>query len=1354
MLGLQETRSAGTPSTKTYNCVACSATFNGLASLLVHQASHASEISDHKVSALPTCSHCSGLFASKELLDKHQCMVLPPPVAPDVHKKEHEINTQVKPQVGEPSITNSEAELEDSLKTACSHDAPVEVPSQETITQEHMDVGLQPSDSPTCIPILDLPPVQDIVAQEHIEELQLLDPSTCIPNLDLPPVKETVTTEHLDDGLQSCNPSACIPISDVPPVQETITQKHMDDMLQPFDPSACVPISDLPPVQDTVAPEHIEELQLLDPSTCLPILDLPPVKETITTEHLDDGLQPSDPPACIPVSDLTPAQDTITQEHLDDGLQSSEPSIPETLAVGDQSFASEAKKIKLENLSNHSDSEESANESERSDSKKSLLKMLASAYLNRRPPAQIQLEQSKRTLPPRKVSPRAPIQNPAVISTSSSSNFMDQLRQKMAKFGPNREGVKQAGGIGKVKPKKKKLKRIISTTKILYPIVALESCQKSLQDNMEGRHQCGVCSRVFQDVDSLIMHHALHKKERVKFCRRCRQYLICVISVPNNHVCSISNIGPSRHFTFVRKSFLTSNNPTMLHSRKMFHCTMCNRSYTRRHSLNKHNCQWIASLKSSATAAKQAENFHSLGEGSSAGKGLVSSEQISVGVNTGKLQIVKSEDLRADFPNKETRLVQKPSPVKSNIHSGSAKSFPPFLANVSKINSAKLNVNFNSAGPTSSRLRERNIRKGSESELDESQWTVPLDDNEIEVMDVDEGKRDSVVAPKNNSDDDVILEPTVKSQPSLLLSGREFQVHISEKGVKRFSCNRCNRSYSRHFTVQQHLKICSARKLREQHSFGKAGILALKKKFPCPLCSASFTRKDRMNMHRKRCQAMRNPTMLAGNRMLEKKNEAPQGNMFVLPPAAKNDVRQDNNKTSAGSGNWGIMSLPSVLPRKVTCECGAVFTCPRLLFEHLQLHAMESYICSHCGENLKSWAELEAHQKLHTQAQVQPQQKQQFQTSSQSVKSQPQDVLKSPLSNRPLPEGSVCHRCKKIFRTRKSMLRHLRLSCRGEIAVQKNHTCSRCGMTFQSQLAHKVHVQSNSCTPSYKPIRCPVCVRWFSSVDGLKKHLLTHSQQKVLTCQICRHKCSSHEDLEEHKRNIHGPKKASASPTLQSAHVSQSNPSNAFRCQICQRTYPKLQSLKDHLRKVHRPQGINMVNLSALQPKAGGLPSSAAMVQQSQSKQLQCTICARTYPDIQSLRNHRRRVHRILGSGLQPSRGPVQQSHFSQFQCHICSRSYPDMRSLRNHRRRVHRLLGGLEMFKGTLVQSLDNQYKCHICQRSYPDVTSFKNHRRRVHHILGEVPDTAKMAAPDIVELKEEPEMLPVISLDGPQTR
>ncbi|XP_072536491.1 uncharacterized protein [Salminus brasiliensis] len=1220
MLGLQETRSAGTPSTKTYNCVACSATFNGLASLLVHQASHANEISDHKVSTLPTCSHCSGLFASQELLEKHHCMVLPLPVAQDVYRcdcgeefgescdlQEHKTkHVKEPPQLGEPSDTNSEAEPE--VKTAGCHDTPVEVL-----------------------------------------------PSPC-----------------------ENSPSHCV---------------------------------DESPDQDTHS-----------------------VSEADKTE-------------CIPTSDLPPVQDTVAQEHCDEGLQPSDPSVPSALAEeSDPVSENEAEIVKFEK-SALSDSEESANESEKleSNDKKSLLKMLASAYLSRRQPAQTKWEQSKRTLPPRKVSPRAPMQTPAEISTSSSGDFVNQLRQKVAEYGPAGEGCRQPdGSLVNVKPKKKKkIKRIVSTTKTLYPVVALETCQKLVKDNIEGKHQCGVCRRVFQDVDSLIMHHALHKKERVKYCRRCRQYLICVISVPNNHICSVSNVGTPRHFTFVRKSFLTSNNPMMLHSRKLFHCTLCNRSYTRRHNLNKHNCQWIASLKCSATSSEQDGKVHNFGEGCSAGEQLGSLEHnsarhINVGVNTGDLRFVKTEELTADFPFKEARIGTQPlSSVTSGIHLGSAKSFPPFLAKVPKFSSVPL-TEF-----TDARMREGSDTEERES-LEESQWTVPLDDTEIDVMmDVDEEKHHLVEAPKDNSDDVVILEPAIKCQPSLVMSSKDFQVHISESGVKRFSCNRCQRSYSRRFTVKQHLKICGARKLMEQRSFGKASILALKKKFPCPHCGTSFTRKDNMNIHRKRCQSIRNASILVGNRMLEKKNQASQENMFVLPPVSKSQARQESGKNSSGSGNWGIMSLPSVLPRRVTCECGAAFTCPRLLFEHLQLHAMESYICSHCGENLQSWAEFEAHQKLHAQTPRQKgEQLQHFQAAVQNPNTQPQDLLKSRLTNRPLTEPCVCHRCKKIFGGRKSLLRHLRLSCRGDVAVQRKHCCSRCGMTFQSPLAHKVHVQSNNCTPSFKPMRCPVCVRWFSCVDGLKRHLVSHSQQKVLTCPTCRHKCSSHEDLEEHKRKVHGTKEASASPTIQSAHVSQSDPSNAFRCQICQRSYPKLQSLKDHLRKVHRPQGLNQVGLGA-----GGLQSAVGAMQQSQSKQYQCQICARAYPDIQSLRNHRRRVHRILGSGLQPSKAAGQQSHSSQFQCHICSRSYPDLRSLRNHRRRVHRILGGLEMFKGKVVQSPDNPFKCQICQRGYPDVRSLKNHRRRVHRILGDIPDSAKVAATDEEQSKAEPEVLPISS-------
>ncbi|XP_056123667.1 zinc finger and BTB domain-containing protein 24-like, partial [Rhinichthys klamathensis goyatoka] len=116
MLGLQETKSAGSP--KTYSCVACSATFHNLASLLVHQATHASEISSQTESTLPTCDSCGSLFASKDLLEKHHCIMSASPVSPaqtyicecgeefsgvtalEAHKKQHGPENKDKSDLG------------------------------------------------------------------------------------------------------------------------------------------------------------------------------------------------------------------------------------------------------------------------------------------------------------------------------------------------------------------------------------------------------------------------------------------------------------------------------------------------------------------------------------------------------------------------------------------------------------------------------------------------------------------------------------------------------------------------------------------------------------------------------------------------------------------------------------------------------------------------------------------------------------------------------------------------------------------------------------------------------------------------------------------------------------------------------------------------------------------------------------------------------------------------------------------------------------------------------------------------------------------------------------------------------
>ncbi|XP_066533300.1 zinc finger protein 850-like [Hoplias malabaricus] len=1354
MLEIQETKSASKPSSKTYSCVACSATFNCLSPLLVHQASHTSESSDQKAAILPSSSHCSGLSVNSELLINHHCMAFSPLVTEDLNKcdpcqdltecnsiqEAHIIETQVEPQLDKTSKIISETiETDERNKTSnpcrdsdlvemnCSHSDQDTIHSDEilpshctdeplhlnldansenkistpdksavniTFPQEHHDEGLQPSKSPTedftgCCAIQESHEIETQV-EPQLDKMNN-DDSKYNETSGLASVSELAEIDFIHSDKAKINSEtsdamleAYTCTSDLLPVPSTISQERHDERTHASEsPSEALDITEITATLDAQETETQIEPQLDKMSN-----EISEINETSEVAEMDcshSDYQPKPPSRCTdkPIhqnpdavsedykstSDLVPIHDTISQDDQDHEERPQASKSPT-----DECFEDEIENLKFQTVS---DSEELTGESKDSMKDNSLMKMLASAYMSRKHPAQMQYDHSQRNLPPQKVSPSPQIQTPAFRSASNSRYFINQLRQKVAKFGLRREGFRYSRNILNVKPiKKKKKKWILSTTKTLYPVVAIETYQKLDRDNTEGKHQCGVCRRVFQDVDSLVMHHVLHKKERVKFCRRCRQYVIFVISVPNNHICSSFNAGT------------LSNSPAIQHPRKLFHCTLCNRSYTRRYRLKRHNCQGIASLKQSATGAESDDDKISYFEESTSSEKHF--DLVNFEVNTGEFKQIKNEDLD-ESPFEENYQKTKHPSLTAGVRLSSAESFPPFHSNNS--------------------LQDQRYDTEASESLSDSQWTVPLDDAEV---DIDNYKRHLVDSRKESADEVLDFEPNITHDTGSMsdLSNTDFHMYVSASGVKRFSCSKCHKSYSRRSRVRQHLTICGAQDFTEQDS----NILAIKKMFPCPNCGRSFTRKYRMNIHRSKCPMRNSNTM-------EKSHE----NLFVLPPFSNQEVTQEDSSSNSGSGSWGLMSLPSVLPRKVTCDCGAAFTCPKRLFEHLQMHALESYICSFCGETLPSWAAFEAHQKVHAQSvqkestpqqphvQSQLQQVPHFQQSKQNQKYQAQGMLRSKVNYKRHSQPSVCPRCKKVFGWRKSMLRHLRLSCRGDTAVQKEYSCSRCGMMFQSQLKHKVHIQSNNCTPSFKPIRCPVCVRWFTCVDRLKSHLVSHSQQTVFMCQICGHKCSSDEDLKEHKA-VHGLKEVAESPTIQSAQVSQSNPSEAFQCQICQRSYPKLQSLKDHVRKVHRPPSLNPVSGGTSGPKAGEPWSSG--VQQGQSNQFQCNVCSRTYPDIRSLKNHKRRVHRIL-SGFQPTNGTVQQSYSSPFQCHICSRTYPDIGSLKNHKRRVHRILSGFEPSEGTVQQSNSSQFQCNICSRTYPDIRSLKNHKRRVHRIL-----------------------------------
>ncbi len=1343
MVGLQETSSTESP--KTYSCVACSATFHNLASLLVHQASHAGEISQQLESALPTCVSCGSLFASKDLLEKHHCVMLPTPASPvhtyicdcgeefswltalEDHKKQHGSEDKVKsdlesiPVVPDNKTDSSRAvsdQVFHSLSPSYTNEKPLAQtppPTSNSDIKENPSADMDRNKSAD----IDLNRSADMDSNKSADRNESADMDSN-ESADMDRNKSADRNESADmdrnkSADMNSNESADMDRNESADMDSNESADINRNVSADMDSNESADMDN-----NESADMDSNESADMDSNESAD-MDSNKSADMDSNESADmDSNESADMD-----SNKSADMDSNESADMDNNIlkpSESHPVTEEQVHLPEQ----DSDALITSNVVNNSvqDNEKSPESGEDSAAfnKKSILKMLASAYTSHRQPVQMK----QRNLPPRKVSPRAPMQ-PAITMTIPKPKPLE-----------NQSEIKKENTVVSVKTAKMlaKKSKIISVTQTLCPVVVLETRQKLFgRDNVEGRHQCRLCRRVFQDLDTLIMHHALHKKERVKFCLCCQQFVITVISVPESHVCFE---GFSRnHQPLMGKMSLKPVSPTVQQVEKIFYCSLCKRGYTRMRSLKKHNCPCKASLKSLTTVGTSGNvKLQNLEECSravlNAKTNQMSTQHINIGVGTEPIKIEEQNTELSIGKKDQTGLKMQ---LKEQLNP--PKTLESVFASVS--NSKPTESTKNSVeGPANIgevKLEERD-------KLVEKQWTMPLDDAEIDVLiDVDQNDSDEddltdvVRDDCDEAEDVVIIEPHEDQEMKSAVPSNGFQVHVTNKGLKRFVCNGCQRSYSRLFTLKEHLKNCEAINLKQQNvtSSNTAGPI---KRFPCPQCGRFFSRKDNMNMHQRKCHPATNTDSVVSNRTIEPKTPAAQENLFVLSPSTENQaVRQESTQNTSSTRNWGIMSLPSVLPRRVTCECGASFTCPRLLFEHLQQHAQESYICPHCGENLQSWMDFEAHQQLHqsqssaseqsaaqqqphsfsqalpSRAPTRPQQSPAF--SKHNIKAQPPGLLAPQhLNNRPFPESLTCHKCKKNFSLRSSLLRHIRLRCTDDTAGQKKHTCSRCGTTFQSPLMLKVHIQSNTCKPAFKPIRCPVCVRWFSCLDGLKRHLVSHSRQSVFTCQICDQNCPNPQALEEHKRNVHrlnsgmSPVK-DAREQLRQAGAQTSSPT-PFQCHICLRYYPKLQSLKDHLRKVHRPKQPKQINRRTVEPVRSG--------------PFQCQICDRFYPNIKSLKNHRRRVHHIVGGVFLPSKGTEQNITPNQFQCHICPCSYPDEQSLRNHRRRVHHIVEGHELSRGV---DQHNMFKCQICQRSYPDAVSLRNHRRRVHRILGPVPET-----------------------------
>jgi hypothetical protein len=142
-------------------------------------------------------------------------------------------------------------------------------------------------------------------------------------------------------------------------------------------------------------------------------------------------------------------------------------------------------------------------------------------------------------------------------------------------------------------------------------------------------------------------------------------------------------------------------------------------------------------------------------------------------------------------------------------------------------------------------------------------------------------------------------------------------------------------------------------------------------------------------------------------------------------------------------------------------------------------------------------------------------------------------------------DGKTCPVCKKIFRDKGKLNRHVRSVHEKSTKVK----CKECGKLFSSRDAMNYHV--NNIHKKIGQRKCVQCDKICSNAGNLKKHISKmHDKTTGVTCNICEKKFSNSCNLTQHILIVHERKEI-------------------CNCDICGKELKSVKGLEYHLRHLH-----------------------------------------------------------------------------------------------------------------------------------------------------------------------------------------
>ncbi|KAK7888814.1 hypothetical protein WMY93_024374 [Mugilogobius chulae] len=286
-------------------------------------------------------------------------------------------------------------------------------------------------------------------------------------------------------------------------------------------------------------------------------------------------------------------------------------------------------------------------------------------------------------------------------------------------------------------------------------------------------------------------------------------------------------------------------------------------------------------------------------------------------------------------------------------------------------------------------------------------------------------------------------------------------------------------------------------------------------------------------------------------------------------------------------------------------------------------------------------------------------------------------------------------------------------------AVDGEHACSECGMSFPRRYALIMHTLKHEKARTYK---CSLCSKEFQYAASLRTHLARHKQQssqqrgssrvserdqdqdlqdaegrghttREFVCDICgktlpklyslRLHMLSHTGVRPHSCKVCG--KTFAYKNNLKMHRLLHDKSKHFKCPYCHKTFVSKRSMEDHT-SLHTGQSKYQCNsCGATFHRASALSKHMKKHQPKPDvRPYACTHCDKSFFEAKDLQQHMNKH-----MGLKP------------FQCQVCGKCYSWKKDWYSH----------------VKSHSVAEPYKCNVCGKEFFEKSLFRRHVKKATH-------------------------------------